>query len=315
MKGKKPQDIEGEVCTRMQRQAPYLDVHCSEADSIMPMMMLHPGQHHVEISSKNRYPHALRNLLSVANSIFIIDDVFVRCLTDLSHGLSCLEECHLQNCHQMAVIFIMHSNPRVRIKVEGTYHKLPRELPLLRILQISNSNNLLSLVEPNDLKYSGLITLRLLKHIHLEHCPRLEKLFPRSLSLPSLETLVILFCSNLKTIFHTEPQYEIAPSPLPNIGRIYFQELPQLLHIRDDVMFRFEMPKWEKLFVRGCPSFQRLPLLKKEYLKSKVEVSGERDWWGRLQWNLLAKQHDDYLHVKPPEFALRKKHIIKSYLR
>lgn len=315
VKGNKTQDIERELCTRMQSQTPYFDVHCSEADSIMPMMMLHPRQRHVEISAKNRYPHALRHLLSVANSIFIIDDDFVGCLTDLNHGLMCLEECHLQNCHQMAVVLHLRSSTYI----VDTGHKILEdlELPLLRILQISNSNNLLSLVEPSgpsDLGYSELITLRLLKHIHLEHCPRLEKLFPHSLSLPALETLVILFCPNLKTIFYTGPGYKIAPSPLPNIERIYFQELPQLLHIRDHVMFRFEMPKWEKLFVRGCRSFQHLPLLKKEYPKSKVEVSGECDWWGRLQLR-LPEQSEYYLHVPPPEFASRKKYIIRSYLR
>lgn len=142
----------------------------------------------------------------------------------------------------------------------------------------------------------------------------MEKMFPCSLSLPALETLVILFCSNLKTVFYKQGEYEVAPSPLPNIKSIYLQELPQRLHFHDDVMFRFETPNWEKLFVRGCRSFQRLPLLKKKYPKSKVEVSGEREWWKRLQLKLL-EQSDYYLHVAPPEFVSRKKHIIESYLR
>lgn len=140
-----------------------------------------------------------------------------------------------------------------------------------------------------------LITLNLLKHIHLEHCPRLEKLFPRCLPLPALETLVVPFCTNLKTIFHKEPDYEVAPSPLPNIRRIYLQELPQLEHIHDDAMFRFEMPNWEKLFVRGCRSFQRLSLLKMEHPKSKVR--GQWRAWvvgkaaveaARAEWLLFA---------------------------
>nr|CAB3491064.1 unnamed protein product [Digitaria exilis] len=103
-------------------------------------------------------------------------------------------------------------------------------------------------------------------------------MFPCSLSLPALETLVILFCSSLKKIFYQNA------------------------------------PKWKKLFVRGCQSFHHLPLLKKEYQKSKVEVSGEREWWGKLKWS-LPEQSDYYLHVPPPEFVSRKKHIIRSYLR
>jgi hypothetical protein len=59
---------------------------------------------------------------------------------------------------------------------------------------------------------------------------------------------------------------------------------------------------WEKLFVQG------------EYLKSKVEVSGECEWWDRLQLK-LPEQSDYYMHVAPPEFVSRKKHVIESYLR
>ncbi|CAD6254479.1 unnamed protein product [Miscanthus lutarioriparius] len=297
--GKKPRNNELELSTRIQRCSTYSDVQYSEVASIMPMMMLQPKQRHVEISAKNQYPNGLRHILSVTNSIFITDDAFVGCLTDLNYSLNELEECKLQRCHQMTVVFLVRSYGSV---------------PHLQILQVFDLNNLLSLVEPSDISYSKLITLKLLKHIHLEHCPRLEKLFPCSLSLPALETLVILFCSNLKTIFYKQPLYEVARSPLPNIKRIYLQELPQLQHIYDDVMFRFETPNWEKLFVRGCRSFRRLPLLKKEYPKSKVEVSGEREWWDRLQLKLPEQSHC-YLHVAPPEFVSRKKHIIESYLR
>ena len=41
--------------------------------------------------------------------------------------------------------------------------------------------------------------------------------------------------------------------------------------------------------------------------------SGEREWWDKLQLR-LPEQSDCYLHVAPPEFVSRKKHIIKSYL-
>jgi hypothetical protein len=187
-------------------------------------------------------------------------------------------------------------------------------LPYLHILQATCLKKLVSLIEPSDVSHSRFLTLKLLKHIHIEDCPRLEKLFPCSLSLSALETLVVLFCSNMKTIFYKQPNYEVALSPLPNIKFINFQELPHLHHIQDDVKFQFETPKLEKLFVRGCRSFQRLPLLKKEYLESKVEVSGEREWWDRLQLK-LPEQSDYYLHVPPPEFVSRKKRIIQSYLK
>jgi hypothetical protein len=117
-------------------------------------------------------------------------------------------------------------------------------------------------------------------------------------------------------MFYKQTDYdsEVAPSPLPKIERIYLQELPQLLHIHDDVTFRFETPKWEKIFVRGCQSFHHLPLLKMQHRRSKVEVSGEREWWDRLQLKLPEVSHY-YLHIPPPEFVSRRKHIIRSYLR
>ncbi|KAJ1256511.1 hypothetical protein BS78_K012600 [Paspalum vaginatum] len=243
------------------------------------------------------------------------DDSTIRCLSELNYSMMCLEECQLIHCNEMKVIFTISWRGMGKTTYIGTSRiQIPEVFPSLKILQIANLNNLQSLVEPIDLLRSELITLKLLKHIHLEHCPRLEKLFPCSLSLPSLEILIILFCSNLKTILYSQHKYEVSPSPLPNIKRIYLQELPQLQHIHDDAMFRFETPNWEKLFLRGCPSFQRLPLLKQEYPKSKVEVSGERGWWGKLQWS-LPEQIEHFLHLPPPEFTSCKKHIIKSYLR
>ncbi|TVU26583.1 hypothetical protein EJB05_29137, partial [Eragrostis curvula] len=303
-RGKEPWNKEVELCTNIKKLSPYQDVCFSEAASIEiePMMKLQQRQRHVEISAMDRYPHGLRQLLSVTQSIFITDDAFVKCFNDLNYDLISLEACQLQHCHQMTVV--------LRTSSRGPYNFLPS----LEILHACNLENLLSFVEPSDLSYSWLITLKQLKHIHLENCPRLEKMFPDNSLLPALESLVILFCTNLKTIFYK--QFGGGPSPLPNIKKVYLQELPQLKHIHDNVMLSFETPKWESFFVRGCQSFQHLPLLRKEYPKSKVvKVSGERDWWDKLQWS-LPEQSNYYLLVPPPEFASRKKGVvIKTYLR
>ncbi|KAL6870874.1 hypothetical protein ACP4OV_014722 [Aristida adscensionis] len=302
--GKEPRNKKVELYTNIQRLSTYHDVHYDEATSIVPMLKLQPSQRHVEISAKSQYPNGLRHLLSVTHSIFITDDHFVRCLTDLNYSLMSLEVCQLHHCHQMTVV--------LRMNWKGS-----EALPSLQILLVSNLKNLLCFVEQTRPPYPRKIiitTLKLLKHIHLEDCPRLEKLFPYTLSLPMLEDLIVLFCPNLKTVFYEQPNSQVAPSPLPNIERIYLQELPQLQHIHEDAKFRFKMPKWQNLFVRGCQSFQRLPLLKEEYPKSKVKVSGERDWWDKLQMSLLERSH--YSLVPPPKFASRRKNvIIKSFLR
>uniref|UniRef100_K3YNH1 NB-ARC domain-containing protein n=1 Tax=Setaria italica TaxID=4555 RepID=K3YNH1_SETIT len=306
VRGKEPRD---KPCTVIQRQLPYLDVSCSEAATIVPMMKLQPRRRHFEISTMNQHPNGLR-ILSVTNSLFITDDASIRCVSDLNCNLMSLEVCQLQHCHKMSVVFGMQSDQAY------VWAKA------LEILQASNLNNLVCFLETSALAYierrrwSWTVELKLLKHIHLEHCPRLEKIFPSCLSLPALETLVILFCPSLKTIFYKKYEYElVARCPLPNIESIYFQELPQLQHIHEDAMFRLATPKWETLFVRGCQSLRRLPFLR-EHPMSNVKVSGERDWWDRLQLS-LPEQGKYYLQVPPPpEFASRKKKvIIKSYLR
>lgn len=85
---------------RIQRQSPYLDMHSDEAASIVPMIKLQPRQRHVEISANNQCPQGLRHLLSVTNSVFLIDDTFVKCLSDLNYSLTWLEECQIEHCHQ-----------------------------------------------------------------------------------------------------------------------------------------------------------------------------------------------------------------------
>ncbi|CAL5000662.1 unnamed protein product [Urochloa decumbens] len=316
---KKPQNKEGEPCTVIQRQLPYLDVSFSEAGTIVPMMKLQPRRRHVEISAMNEYPNGLR-ILPVTNSLFITDDASIRCLNDLNRNLMSLEVCQLENCHEMTAVFGMHSN-RTGEMVYDEATEGPSSayvfmvFPSLKILQASNLNSLVCFFDTSTMRVGNSMTLKLLKRIHLEHCPRLERIFPCRLSLPALETLVILFCPSLKTIFYKKDKYEkVVPSPLPNIESIYLQELPQLKHIHEDAMFRFETPKWETLFVRGCPSFH-LPLLKEHPRSKKVKVSGERDWWDKLRLS-LSEQGDYYLQMPPPELASREEQVIvKTYLR
>jgi hypothetical protein len=316
VRGKEPRDE-----PPVQRKLPYLDVSCSEAATIVPMIKLEPRRRHVEISAMNQYPNGLR-LLPVTKSLFITDDASIRSVGDLNCNLMSLEVCQLQHCHIMTVAFGLQSdrtgpmaydNPK-----EGSL-KVFSIFPALEIFQASNLNYLICFLEASATQpygYYWTLKLKLLKHIHLEHCPRLEKIFPYHLSLPALETLVILFCPSLKTIFYKTPVDKVVvPSSLPNIKSINLHELPQLQHIHEDAMFRFATPKWETLLVRGCRSLRRLPFLK-EHPKSKVKVNGEREWWDRLQLS-LPEQGNYYLQAPPPpKFASRKKKVvIKSYLR
>ncbi|KAF0896606.1 hypothetical protein E2562_026308 [Oryza meyeriana var. granulata] len=56
-----------------------------------------------------------------------------------------------------------------------------------------------------------------LKHLHLEYCPRLESIMPRESALPSLMTLAILSCYNLKAIFFQHHYAKVVAYQLPSL--------------------------------------------------------------------------------------------------
>ena len=177
------------------------------------------SERHVGISAVERYPHGLKYLLEVTKSISMSDDTHVSCLGDLS-DLVVLEECKLQRCHRMVLVFNI---------VWWT----------LKNAHVSHLKSLTHFYKESNLD----VGFHALKHLRLEHCPRLEGVMPRGSALPSLVTLDILFCYNLKAIFY----YNNPRSPsfkLPRLRRIHLQELPLLEHLRDDAAV-LAAPAWE----------------------------------------------------------------------
>jgi len=206
-----------------------------------------------------------------------------------------LEECKLQRCHRVVHVFY--------------------DLWLWRYLKNAHVSHLKNLTHFYKEHYMRDYDFRALKHLRLEHCPRLEGVMPRGSALPSLVTLDILFCYNLKAIFY----YNKSSSSfeLPCLRRIHLQELPLLEHLRDDDAV-LAAPAWEELHVRGCWSLRRLPrLIDRRPCKKAVTVSGERAWWTKLRWDDRDDSHrGSYEPRLPPASAsIRERVIIKSYLR
>ncbi|XP_039818561.1 uncharacterized protein LOC120681083 [Panicum virgatum] len=254
-------------------------------------------ERHVGISAVERYPHGLRYLLAVTKSISMSDDTHVSCLNDLSR-LDILEECKLQRCHRMVLVF------------NDVY---PDYLgPSLKNAHVCHLKSLTHFYKERDYD----IDFRGLKHLRLEHCPRLEGVMPRGSALPSLVTLDILFCYNLKAIFYYNSESS-SSFELPCLRRIHLQELPLLEHLRDDDAV-LAAPAWEELHVRGCWSLRRLPrLIDRRPGKKAVTVSGERAWWTKLRWDGRDDSHcESYEPRLPPASAsIRERVIIKTYLR
>jgi hypothetical protein len=131
--------------------------------------------------------------------------------------------------------------------------------------------------------------------------------------MPSLVTLDILFCYNLKAIFYYN--YRSYSFELPCLRRIHLQELPLLEHLRDEDVV-LTAPAWEELHVRGCWSLRRLPRLDQRPGKKAVTVSGERAWWTKLRWDRHNSHRGSYEPRLPPASAsIRERVVIKTYLR
>ncbi|XP_062227361.1 disease resistance protein RPV1-like [Phragmites australis] len=270
----------------------YADVSCHYL-SFVPLDVKSPFQEtdrHVEISAVDRYPEGLKNLLEVTKSISLMYDTQVSCLNDLASLFEELEECKLLRCHRMVHVF------------QGRYGA--------GSLKNACVSHLKSLTHFYRLPAGAIIyDFGALKHLRLEHCPRLEGVMLRDSALPSLVTLDILFCYNLKAIFYDNGGH--SPYQL--------QELPLLEHLRvgDDMVLT--APAWEELYVRGCWSLRHLPRLRQR--PGKVKVSGERAWWAKLHWDdrdddEAPPRHHSYEPRLPPAFAsLRERVVIKTYLR
>ncbi|KAF0924893.1 hypothetical protein E2562_014976 [Oryza meyeriana var. granulata] len=245
-----------------QKKSPYGDVyHRYMAEEVSVVSMATPPirqtTRHVEMFAMDRYPHGLKYLLDVVKSITVTDDTYVSCLTDLSN-LHELEDCKLRLCHEMKFVF-----------EEAEY--LGGALQNARVSQLKS---LIHFYSPS-LFYG--CEFRSLKHLHLEYCPRLEGIMPRGSALPSLTTLDILFCYNLKTIFYQHPILERAINyQLPSLRWMRLQELPLLKRLHDNVDAVLSAPAWKELHVRGCWSLHCLPRLLRENPSRAVEVSGER---------------------------------------
>ncbi|RCV33435.1 hypothetical protein SETIT_7G083300v2 [Setaria italica] len=246
------------------------------------------AERHVEISAVDRYPRGLYYLLQVTKSISMSDDTHISCLSDLGYLDSELEECKLQRCHQMQEVFSDYVRP----------------------LRHAFVSHLKSLTRFYSGGYDGFDTL---KHLHLEYCPRLEVISSPS-ALPSLVTLDIRFCYNLKAIFYGNNYHPRNYYQLPRLRRIRLQELPLLEHPQVDEAI-LTAPAWEELHVRGCWSLRRLPRLDQQPDKA-VKVSGERAWWTKLWWDDVPSHRGSYEARLPPASAsIRERVVIRTYLR
>nr|CAB3481991.1 unnamed protein product [Digitaria exilis] len=126
--------------------------------------------------------------------------------------------------------------------------------------------------------------LRSLRHLHLRCCPSLWFALPTMSnrpSFPSLETLHIIHCGNLKHIFvpNDEKNKHTSSVHFPKLTTIHLHDLPALQQIcKGAETLALAL---ETIRIRGCPNLRRLPALRgREDNMNKPDVEVEKDVGG-----------------------------------
>ncbi|CAM0958570.1 unnamed protein product [Alopecurus aequalis] len=285
--------LDNKLLELVQKQSTYMDVHgsCSaeEFTTVSPFAVpFHGTERHIEITRMQQLSDGLYNFLNVTKSITVTYDTSISLLSKCS-SFQDLEECELRWCHKMEEVFSFG--------------------PGLRKLKNLQACNLKSLVRFCSSNHS--FAFSSLEHLHLQYCPRLEAMMVDEVTLPCLKTLDILFCYNLRKIFHRWGA-RAGHQLLPNLQRVRLQELPLLQQFNENDAI-ITAPMWKELHVRGCWSLGRIPRLHDQ--SKKVKVNGERSWWSNLQWG-SPLHRDSYEPKLPPKFAsFNERAVVTSYLR
>ncbi|XP_037449428.1 uncharacterized protein LOC119319003 [Triticum dicoccoides] len=166
------------------------------------------------------------------------------------------------------------------------------------------------------------------KHIeilHLDYCPRLVHVLPMSIwkrgtTFSSLETIEILYCSDLREIVYCGDLREVFPLgpehqqqdiilEFPKLRHIHLHELPTLQCICGR---RMSAPKLETIKIRGCWSLRRLPAVGRDTKPPKVDC--EKEWWDNLEWDGLEKYQHPSLYEPSHSLYYKKAQLPRGTL-
>ncbi|XP_058072718.1 putative disease resistance protein At4g19050 [Magnolia sinica] len=267
----------------------YKDINSTIQTRNLP----HPVSHydrHLEIRGGHRSPNGIHGVLSRAELLTLCNNAFVQRLSDLGdvNEMEEMKECRVERCGEMKMFFEgdnsrfdclsqlekiwMFDLARLKCVCEGTY---------------------------------GSRSFGLLKHINLEFCPRLITVFSSSVFLPSLEMLVIKYCSRLEAVFQGDT---LANGSLQRLHTVCLWELRRLKSICHGTY----LPALKKLKVRGCWMLKKLPLRAGDMTAAstssgggRVEAEGESEWWDRLKWEDDRIQH--LINYKDPRAFTRRR--------
>ncbi|XP_044443760.1 uncharacterized protein [Triticum aestivum] len=158
-------------------------------------------------------------------------------------------------------------------------------------------------------------SFRKLQHLRLRSCPRLQFVLPVWVdSFPSLETLHIIHCGDLRHVFVLNDKWypegiSIQVVAFPKLTTIHLHDLPVLQQICEVKMVA---PNLKTIKIRGCWGLRRLPVVggrSRDMKKPTVEI--EKDVWDALEWDdevapghFEAPLHSRYYKKKLPRVSV-----------
>jgi len=133
-------------------------------------------------------------------------------------------------------------------------------------------------------------------------------------SFPSLETLHIVHCGELRHVFvrgDADEKHRHTSVEFPKLTTIHLHDLPALQQICEAA--EMLAPALETIRIRGCWSLRRLPALKgrKPSMRRPI-VEIEKDVWDALEWDGVDAGHHPSLYEAPVHSRYYKRRVLRT---
>ncbi|KAA8515400.1 hypothetical protein F0562_018989 [Nyssa sinensis] len=185
----------------------------------------HPFERSLEIHGFCSFPNGVELVLRHAEFVFLIDNSFIRKLSDLDgKNTKEMKVCWIERCNKMESVFHVE-------KVDNCAKLGEKTVDVTKLEEISEDvakSGDIARLEEKFLHVENLQgkSFENLKYLYLDCCPKLSSVFSPQRP-ENLEILQIKFCDNLDTLLESES----AECTLPKLHTLHLLALPKLKSI------------------------------------------------------------------------------------
>ncbi|KAA8515408.1 hypothetical protein F0562_018981 [Nyssa sinensis] len=201
----------------------------------------HPFERSLEIHGFCSFPNGVELVLRHAEFVFLIDNSFIRKLSDLdAKNTKEMKVCWIERCNEMESVFHVE-------KVDNSAKLGEKTVDVAKLEEIREDvakSGDIARLEEKFLHVENLQgkSFENLKYLYLDCCPKLSSVFSPQRP-ENLEILQIKFCDNLDTLLESES----AECTLPKLHTLHLLALPKLKSIG------CKLPSLRSLKVVECP--------------------------------------------------------------